>query len=146
MRRIREAVQDREGGFTLIELLVVIIIIGILAAIAIPAFMNQRKRGYDATLKSDIRNAANALETYYTEWDAYPMSLDGVAWTGPSITLDGESVKLSATNTVTLNFNAAGDAYCLVGTSPKASKPAGFFYVSNRGGVQPSGTTACGVY
>ena len=50
--------EEREGGFTLIELLVVIIIIGILAAIAIPVFLNQRKKGYDAQAKSDARNMA----------------------------------------------------------------------------------------
>ena len=48
LARIRKAQEEHEGGFTLIELLVVIIIIGILAAIAIPVFLNQRKKGYDA--------------------------------------------------------------------------------------------------
>ena len=60
LARIRKAQEEREGGFTLIELLVVIIIIGILAAIAIPVFLNQRKKGYDAAMKSDVRNAGDA--------------------------------------------------------------------------------------
>jgi type IV pilus assembly protein PilA len=60
--------KDRgEEGFTLIELLVVIIIIGILAAIAIPVFLNQRSKGWDAAVQSDLRNAATAQETYLTE-------------------------------------------------------------------------------
>jgi type IV pilus assembly protein PilA len=56
-----------ESGFTLIELLVVVAIIGILAAIAIPQFSAYRKRGYEAQVKSDIRNAATAEEAYFTQ-------------------------------------------------------------------------------
>ena len=71
LARIRKAKEEREGGFTLIELLVVIIIIGILAAIAIPVFLNQRQKGYDAQAKSDLRNAATAEETYMTDATTY---------------------------------------------------------------------------
>ena len=58
-------------GFTLIELLVVVAIIGILAAIAIPQFAAYRKRGYEATLKSDLGNAATAQESYFAQTQTY---------------------------------------------------------------------------
>ena len=69
--RIRKAMNEKEEGFTLIELLVVIIIIGILAAIAIPVFLNQRNKGYDAQAKSDLKNMATAEETVLTDTNAY---------------------------------------------------------------------------
>ena len=58
---------DSEGGFTLIELLVVMLILGILAAIAIPAFFNQREKATDSQAKSAARTAETAMETYATE-------------------------------------------------------------------------------
>ena len=65
--RIRKSMNEKDQGFTLIELLVVMIIIGILAAIAIPVFLNQRKKANDTAAVSDVSTLGKEVATYYVD-------------------------------------------------------------------------------
>ena len=147
LARIRKSMDEKDQGFTLIELLVVIIIIGILAAIAIPVFLNQRKKAVDASIKSDLRTIANEEETYYTDAQAYAPNVGTSAV--PVIGTGGSTIKLSPNNVLTgITLNTAGTAYCIQITDPKGTDTTnGLIYVSNAGGLQVKNTalaTVCG--
>jgi type IV pilus assembly protein PilA len=130
LARIRKAAEEREGGFTLIELLVVIIIIGILAAIAIPVFLNQRQKGYDAQVKADLRNAATAEETYLTDNPA------GYTTTQANLTSNGWK---KSTNDSFVTAVAGANGFCMVGNNSNSSNF--YLYDSNAGGLQATAYT-----
>ena len=108
LARIRKSMNEKDQGFTLIELLVVMIIIGILAAIAIPVFLNQRKKAVDTAAKSDVSTIGKEVATYF---------VDGLATSTPALvltaggryTLAGNDIgkQSNKLGTPTLTFNDA---------------------------------------
>jgi len=117
------------------------IIIGILAAIAIPVYLDQRKKGHDASVKSDLRTYARELETYNGDTGAFPLTTAFTQATGGVLTVaPGLTVRVSSTITFGYFLNAAKTAFCVVGVNSSGTRP--WEYVSSLGGLQPASTFA----
>ncbi len=126
LAHIRKMQDENEAGFTLIELLVVIIIIGVLAAIAIPVFLNQRQKGYDAAAKSDARNLATLEETYPTDNSTYVAASSAVAATNALSYKPSTNV-----NAAVINIDTNKE-FCLKTTSASGKD---FWYDNATGGL-----------
>jgi type IV pilus assembly protein PilA len=122
-----------EQGFTLIELLVVVAIIGILAAIALPAFLGQRSGASDAKAKSDLSNAHHALETYWAQNDTYAATQAELIALEPAVS-----------NALNLTITGTGDSFRLTTDAHRGAT----FIVEKTGAVidrtcTPAGTGGC---
>jgi prepilin-type N-terminal cleavage/methylation domain-containing protein len=154
LARIRKAQQEKEGGFTLIELLVVMIIIGILAAIAIPVFLNQRKKAQDSAAKADISTIGKEVATYYVDGTGTDANvgkpavtiaggryvLNVAAVNGEAAIVNQDLGKASANNVLAAEFFAASDSWCLSIKNPNGDKAVTGFKYSAAGGL---GTGVC---
>jgi type IV pilus assembly protein PilA len=126
-QRFHASRERREGGFTLIELLVVILIIAILAAIAIPVFLNQRKKGWESASKSALKDAATAQESFRTSNAAYATNAQV---TGAAPSLDAEGYNPTGDVTLTV-VSSSADRYCM--KADHASLTADWYYDSDIG-------------
>ena len=126
----------RQEGFTLIELLVVIIVIAILAAIAIPVFIRQREKGYDAQVQSALKNAATAVEAYASDNDGKYVGLETDPDLVGTMRANGFVVPEWA---VTFDVVATATNYCVEirhGSSSAATKWRRATYFGNGGAPQ----------
>ena len=159
LARIRKAQQENEGGFTLIELLVVMIIIGILAAIAIPVFLSQRAKAQDSAAKADVSTIGKEVATYYVDNTAPPtvtltadrrFSLQAAAVAasaGPPAVTASPAVpaqdigKASANSTLAAQFFIDSTAWCVTVLNAKGDKARTGYKDSAAGGLS-EGTCA----
>ena len=119
----------RDEGFTLIELLVVIVIIGVLAAIAIPTFLRQRQKAWRVQAVNDMKNAATAVESYATNTDGSYLGLNGATEATAELLSEG----FRGGEWVSLRVVSDATNYCVEGTH--VHLPAQLFVYRNTEGV-----------
>ena len=123
-----------DDGFTLIELLVVVVVLAALAAIAIPSYLSQSQKAFDAQMKTSLRSLATNEESFMTTNNRYGTIAELVG--------SGATIARSGGVTLTLVKYDPTNGYCLEATHRNVSGGA-WYWDSIAGGLQPSGTTAC---
>ena len=142
--RIRKSIEEKDKGFTLIELLVVMIIIGILAAIAIPVFLNQRKKAQDAATKSDISTIGKEVATYFvdnTSVASLKVASDAAAtphyvMSGGSLTANSDLGKISSNVVLAKQTFVDATTWCVSATNAQGDKSKVGYRYSASGGLE----------
>ncbi len=153
MRTVATRIADREAGFTLVELLIVMLVLGILAAVALPAFFNQKSKAVDAKAKHLVHTAQVAMETCGSDnkgtYPAAACNLAALRKIAPEIPAAGAPVTIAPVGntpargyTITATVAASSSTFKVVRASTGALTYSCTVTTTNRGGCPGSGKAA----